>query len=312
VIAGGGQYEHAIGRERLFADALFGDVAPNRFWGPNGHPGESASFTEIFGGGVDTPISRHFAIRVEGDFHNENLALIKAVNNQVPYRVSGLPQNFATLSTSLVWTPKLGVTRGPASAVHNIFNKTVDQELIAESINSFGHVKIFANSWWSYLNTAGIEYDRHSWGYALGARLDYVAEILPVAILRQPSKTDVYGNNLSGTKRTSFEGLGVSPAGLRMMWNDHGVVKPYYEIKGGMIAFTQKALSKNAAYENFSLQQSVGAQFRLTDRLGFRAGIEHFHFSNAFVVPSNPGLDAMSWTCGLSIRISAPTSTAGQ
>jgi len=35
-IMGGAQYEHAIGRERVFADALFGDGGLNRFWGPNG------------------------------------------------------------------------------------------------------------------------------------------------------------------------------------------------------------------------------------------------------------------------------------
>jgi opacity protein-like surface antigen len=309
-IMGGGQYEHALGRERLFAEALFGDISMNRYWGPHGLPGESVSFTEKLGGGVDTPINSHFAIRVEGAYQNENLALIKAVTSTTPYRPAGLPSSFATLQTGLVWTPKTAVTRGPALIPSKFPRQPVAQELIFETLNSFGHVKIFANSWWSYLNVAGVEYDRHSWGSFIGARMDYVAEVLPVAILRQPTKTDVYGNNHSGTARKTIPGLGITPVGLRMIWRDGHAVKPYYEIKGGMIFFTQKAISQYASYENFSLQQSIGAQFKLTHKFDLRAGISHFHFSNAFVVPSNPGIDAMSWNAGLSYHLTEPHPTA--
>lgn len=298
-VMGGGQYEHAVGRERLFVNAMFGDLGMNRYWGPQGTPGESASFTTSLGGGFDTPINRHFAVRVETDWRNENLALIKAVNATTPYRVSGLPQNFALISTSLVWMPREGITRGAAGQISS-FHQPVERELIAESLNSFGHVHIFANSWWSYLNVAGMEYDRHSWGYTAKARMDYVAEILPIAIFRQPSKTDLYGNNKSGTERTTIPGLGITPVGLRMMWLDKHAVKPYYEIKGGMIGFTKKSISQYASYENFTLQQSVGTQIRLTDNWDMRAAINHFHFSNAFVVPSNPGIDEAAWSVGLS------------
>jgi hypothetical protein len=45
----------------------------------------------------------------------------------------------------------------------------------------------------------------------------------------------------------------------------------------------------------------VGAQVRLTDRLGLRLGLlSDFHFSNAFMVPVNPGLDVMNANLGLS------------
>lgn len=302
-ITGGGQYEHAIGFERLFVDAMFGDLGMNRYWGPKGVPGESASFTTMLGGGADTPISHHLAIRVEADWRNENLALIKAVTSTTPYRVPGLPQNFAVLSTSLVWMPKAGETRRLSPDGLSGPREPVAQELIFESLNSFGHVKIFANSWWSYLNVAGVEYTRHSWGHAAGADLDYVAEILPVAFFRQPSKSDIYGNNHSGTQRTMIEGLGISPVGLRMMWLDKHAVRPYYEIKGGMIGFTHKAISPYSSYENFSLQQAVGFQARLSSRVDLRGGVGVFHFSNAFVVPSNPGIDSMSWNAGLSYHL---------
>jgi hypothetical protein len=40
-------------------------------------------------------------------------------------------------------------------------------------------------------------------------------------------------------------------------------------------------------------------QFHLRDRFDMRLGFSDFHFSDAFIVPSNPGLDVMSYTGGL-------------
>jgi hypothetical protein len=67
-----------------------------------------------------------------------------------------------------------------------------------------------------------------------------------------------------------------------------------------MIGFSKKALSPIAAYENFTLQFSVGLECRLNDRWDLRAGALYFHFSNGFTVPSNPGFDSMSYSIGLS------------
>jgi hypothetical protein len=67
-IMAGGQYERSLWRERLFAEALFGDGGLNRDWGANGSPGSTASISTLLGGGVDTPLSRHIGIRVEGIF----------------------------------------------------------------------------------------------------------------------------------------------------------------------------------------------------------------------------------------------------
>jgi hypothetical protein len=178
----------------------------------------------------------------------------------------------------------------------------VESEIIFEGLNSIGHFHIFANSWWSYLTTAGVEYDRHSWGNVLGAHVDYSAEILPVVILRQPSKTDPFGNRRSNTFET-VPGVAVLPIGARLIWNDGGRIKPYYVIKGGLTGYTQKAFSQDASYENFALDQSVGLQFRVTERTGFRAGVGVFHQSNGFVVPSNPGLDEMNWNVGISYQL---------
>ena len=298
-IAGGGQYEHALFRERLFVEALFGDVGMNRYWGPDAQRGETASFTTLFGGVLDTPLNKHFALRIQGDYRYENLALVQP-GSLVAYRVPGLPHNFGSISTGLVWAPRLGRSSFAQASAHE--RTPVESELQFEDLNSFGHFHIFANSWWSYLHVAGVEYDRHSWGKFIGARMDYVAEILPVVIFKQPSQTDVWGDRLSSTFTTLY-GVGISPVGLRMMWRDGKAWKPFYIVKGGVIGFNRKALSQYAAYFDFSLQQSIGVQFRLNHRWDFRASIEHFHFSDGFVVPSNPGIDEMSYNASLAFHL---------
>ena len=94
--------------------------------------------------------------------------------------------------------------------------------------------------------------------------------------------------------------LALSPIGLRMMWRSKKSMKPYFIIKGGMIVFDKKALSPDATYQDFLLQIGIGMQARLTQRLDLRVGYADIHFSNAFMVPSNPGLDVMSYNGGLS------------
>jgi len=299
-IMGGGQYQKTWGRERLFAEALAGEAGLNRDWGANGQRGDSASFATFLGGGLDTPIRKHFAIRFEGGFQHTNFALHQSLTYPLPYRIPGLPTYFGRMGVGLVWLPR--VHSVAVSQEATAARTPPESEIAFEGLNCFGHFHIFADSWWSDLRVGGLEYDRNSWGKFIGARMDYVAEILPVVILQQPGKTDEWGDPLS-SEHTTVPGLGISPIGLRMMWRDGKEWKPYYVIKAGMIGFTQKALSQNAAYENFSLQQSIGMQFKLTDRWDFRAGIVHFHFSNGFVVPSNPGLDVMAYTGALSFQL---------
>lgn len=300
-IMGGGQYEWKVGRERLFAQALAGEGGLNRNWAANAAPGGTASFSTLVGGGVDTEVTRQFGVRVEGDIQHTNFALIQSTVDPVPYRIPGLPNYFGHILVGVVWMPR--VSEGAIASTRNQPKREpVESELIFEGLSSFGHYHVFAYTWWSYLHVGGVEYDRQSWGKFIGAQLDYVAEILPVAILRQPSKTDSFGDPLTKATET-VEGLGISPIGLRMMWRGGDKWKPYYLIKGGMIGFAEKALSVDGSYENFSLQQCVGIQFRLSDRLDFRAGVSDFHFSNGFIVPSNPGIDEMSYNGGLSYHL---------
>ena len=302
-IVGGVQYDHHLGKEKLFAEALFGDCGLNGNWGPNQSPGSSASFATLLGGGVDTPVSKHLAMRFEGVYQHTNFALYKSVTDKYPYQLPGYPKNFARVSAGLVWTPHLERHSAEEIGRNRLEHQPVTSELVFEDLGSIGHYHLFTSSRVkASFHADGLEYDRNSWGQFLGARMDYVAEVLPVAVLTQPTESDVWGNPLSITME-HVAGLAITSIGLRMLWRDGKRVKPYAFSKGGMIGFSKKALSPTASYENFVLQLSLGLQCRLNDRWDFRAGVLYYHFSNAFVVPSNPGFDSISYSAGFSYHL---------
>lgn len=182
----------------------------------------------------------------------------------------------------------------------------VESEIIVEGMVSYGNYQIFAAGTDSKLYDAGVEYDRHTWGKFLGARFDYVAEFTPFVLLNQPAVTDKWGNPMS-KDRKYVPGVGIAPIGFRWMWRAKKQWRPYLEAKGGIIGFTQKALSNDATYENFSLQSCMGVQVMMTQRVGLRLGLfSDFHFSNAFITDYNPGLDVMNANLGISWHFHDP------
>lgn len=102
-IMGGAQFTRRFGRESAFLEGMAGDGGINRYWGPQQAPGETASFVTLLGGGLDTPISRHFAFRIDGGYQWSNFQLINNVTQIVPIQTPGLPNNFGRISTGLVW-----------------------------------------------------------------------------------------------------------------------------------------------------------------------------------------------------------------
>ncbi len=162
---------------------------------------------------------------------------MRAVPHHLAYKI---PDYFKASPPHVVWIPRLGSEILLPSQTAP--RRPVETEVVFENLNSLGHIHLFSNASYSYLNLGAIEYDRHSWGKVIGADVDYSAEFLPIIILRQPSKTDIWGNRLSQSYET-ISGIGILPVGVRLLWFDHASVKPFYDIKAGMIAYTKKAFS---------------------------------------------------------------------
>jgi len=200
-------------------------------------------------------------------------------------KTANVTNDSAEMSTSAVTTPQA--------------SQPVESDLTVEGLASYGNYRLFASGIFCHLYTGGVEYDRHSWGHLLRARVDYAAEFLPLVLLDAPVTQDIWGFPTS-PYRHIVPGIGISPIGFRMLWRDHRAIKPYLTAKGGVLVFPQKVLSQKASYLNFSLQTATGVQTRLTPRFDLRLGLfSDFHFSDDFIVPVNPGLDVMNANLGL-------------
>ncbi len=87
----------------MFVDGLAGEAGANKTWGPNNTVAATASFAAVFGGGLDTPLTRRFAFRVSSGYQYSNFALKSPAPAYIPYRPPGLPNNFFRISSGLVW-----------------------------------------------------------------------------------------------------------------------------------------------------------------------------------------------------------------
>lgn len=172
-------------------------------------------------------------------------------------------------------------------------------ELVYEGMVSYGNYRVFGAAENAKLYTAGIELDRELWPSVFHTRVDGVIEVLPVVLLTQPQKMDIWGDTLSRDRKV-VPGIGITPVGFRLLWRDGKRVMPYFESKGSVLGFTQKALSSEATYENWSFHITQGVKVRLRNRYDLRLGLlSDLHFSNAFVVRVNPALDVMNVDVGL-------------
>ncbi len=103
-IMAGGQYGKGFRREAVFVEALAGEGNVNADWGANKANGHTASFSAIVGAGLDTRLSPHFALRVQGDYQYAYFKEdINGNSDGEPPYVPGLPTNFGRISTGLVW-----------------------------------------------------------------------------------------------------------------------------------------------------------------------------------------------------------------
>jgi hypothetical protein len=171
---------------------------------------------------------------------------------------------------------------------------------------TYGNFRVFGAAARATIWSAGVEYDRHSWGYLAKAQMDYVVEVLPVVVLSEPLQADFWGNPKSPYQQL-VPGFGISPLGFRMLWRSNARVKPFLIGKAGVIAFPKKILSPAASYANFNFQGDFGVQIRMTDRLDLRLDpLVYFHVSNGYLAAANPGFDQLGAKFGVSYHLGKP------
>src|SRR5579863_602525 len=102
----------------------------------------------------------------------------------------------------------------------------VESQIVVEGGSSVGNIHVFAFADDRRIAPLGVEYDRHSWGSFLTARVDYVAEVLPMVLLNEPAKYGADSIALTTDRQVKY-GFGFSPVGVRLLWRRHAAFGPY-------------------------------------------------------------------------------------
>ena len=124
--------------------------------------------------------------------------------------------------------------------------------------------------------------------------LRWVSEVVPVAILHQPTQT-YYDPRLGGTytqqANTRFA-FGVTPLGLQFNVLRHRKVQPFADIHGGMLVFNHAVPVPNARAFNFTFNFGGGVEIFTSERNSLTIGFKYHHLSNNETAPANPGVDS--------------------
>jgi hypothetical protein len=226
------------------------------------------------------------------NFHLHGLSILPALCLLVP----PLAYSQETAATTVTET-ETGVTQKPPG------KQPVASEIAVTGMIPDGDYRLFSATVRCDAWTLGVEYDRHSWGYFLKSQFDYVAEVIPVVILSQPTVSDFWGNAKSPNQQL-VPGVSLSPFGFRMLWRSEKAIRPYVIGKIGTAVFTKKAFSPNASYANFNVQADFGVLIRMTQRVDLRVDpFVFFHVSNGYLAASNPGMDELATKYGISYHL---------
>lgn len=218
-------------------------------------------------------------------------------------------------SLRLFWFVLMAAVSSPlilrAQEINGRLKEPTESQIVWEGGSSVGNIHVFAFAADRRIAPIGIEYDRHSFGEFLAARVDYVAEVLPVVLLNEPAQYGADSIALTTARQVKY-GFGFSPVGVRLLWRRHAAFRPYLTGKGGFLIFPDPVLSPLDGHLSFSAQFGAGAEERLTKRVSLRLGYSDFHFSNGGIATRNPGIDFMYLNAGMCFRLGAARSGARQ
>jgi hypothetical protein len=130
--------------------------------------------------------------------------------------------------------------------------------------------------------------------------LKYVAEVVPVALLNEP--TEYYLNpkhQVIDTRAgaTTYAG-GITPLGLQLnLWNGHRV-QPFFDAHGGALYFTRQEPVPGSSQYNFTFNFGTGVQLFAGKRSSVLLGYKYHHISNADTAGQNPGVDSNEFYAG--------------
>ena len=107
------------------------------------------------------------------------------------------------------------------------------------------------------------------------------ADLKPVAL---------YSLDLTGHRQYTYGGGGT--VGLQFSPRRELRWQPFFDVDGGLLAFTQNTPLPDTRRVNMVLEFGPGVYLHRTSRRSLKTGVWFFHFSNGRTVSHNPGFDS--------------------
>jgi opacity protein-like surface antigen len=123
--------------------------------------------------------------------------------------------------------------------------------------------------------------------------LKYTAELVPVAIIRQPQQGSGNGHpvDLAGSRQTIY-GAGFSPVGLQLNLRRGCVLQPYINGTAGVLYFENQVPVADSSKFNFELGLGAGVEIWYRENQSISLGYKYHHISNGYTARQNPGVDS--------------------
>ncbi len=181
----------------------------------------------------------------------------------------------------------------------------VEQEVLIEGLYSYGNYKIFASGYDDKLYTAGVEYNRHSWGNFLKGADGLRRRIPALCSSQQAAPHRSMGQSNSNFRKEysadTSTALGFRPSASGSSGAAIRASGRFLRPKAACWASPRKLRQPRPRMRTSACNRWAAFRSRSTTDGECASGLfGDFHFSNAFIVPANPGLDVMNANLALS------------
>jgi lipid A 3-O-deacylase PagL len=173
-------------------------------------------------------------------------------------------------------------------------------KLAPEPPNEFGFVSVYSpTSVVAFGQSSNRSFSKLAFRYARrvlatkSGTLKYTCDLVPLAILRQPSLTDP-------SHTDTFHAIGMSPLGVQWNWRPHHEIQPVVSWTGGFLYFNKRVPWPTATQYNYTFDIGAGVEVHRHRKNLMTFMAKYNHISNGYQVHDNPGIDSISATMGFS------------
>jgi hypothetical protein len=209
----------------------------------------------------------------------------------LPYRAVSQSADFSSNSTDASSSPSDSEpnndSNGNSSSLNPVTSTTTSRTFLRDihefsiySGQSFGYPLILSDLPGQRLTIVGARLTSHFIDFH-HTTLNYNFDLKPIAI---------YSNDIYGPRKYTYGGGGA--LGLQILPHNHWRYRPFFDVNGGLLAFTKQTPVPDSRRVNITLDFGPGLYIPIDSRHSLKTGVQFFHFSNAWTAHLNPGFDS--------------------